>query len=193
MRAHGVPEWYIGSCKKIKYMFPKAHAAAYTIASLRLGWFKVYRPLEYYATYFTVKADNFDGELVMGGKRKLEERLNTIKAMPDPTAKEEDAIVFIRVVLEMFARGIGFLPVSLGKSEAKAFIPENGKIRLPLCSLNGLGESVAENIVSVIKDGSATTVEEIRVKASVNKSIMDLLAKNNCFGDLPESDQITMF
>ncbi len=193
MRKHDVPQWYIDSCNKIQYMFPKAHAAAYTIASLRLGWFKVYRPLEYYATYFTVKADNFDGELVMGGKRKLEERLNTIKAMPDPTAKEEDAIVFIRVVLEMFARGIGFLPVSLGKSEAKAFIPENGKIRLPLCSLNGLGESVAEKIVSVIKDGSATTVEEIRVKASVNKSIMDLLAKNNCFGDLPESDQITMF
>ena len=193
MLAHDVPQWYIDSCNKIQYMFPKAHAAAYTIASLRLGWFKVYRPLEYYATYFTVKADNFDGELVMGGKLRLEERLRAIREMPNPTKKEEDAIVFIKVVLEMFARGIGFLPVSIGKSEAKAFVPENGKIRLPLCSLNGLGESVAEKIVSVIKDGSATTVEELRVKASINKAIMDLLIKNNCLGDLPETDQITMF
>ncbi|MBR0231120.1 MAG: PolC-type DNA polymerase III [Clostridia bacterium] len=193
MRAHSVPEWYIESCNKIKYMFPKAHAAAYTIASLRLGWFKVYRPLEYYATYFTVKADNFDGELVMGGKHRLEERLRAIKEMPNPTKKEEDAIVFIRVVLEMFARGIGFLPVSIGRSEAKAFVPENGKIRLPLCSLNGLGESVAEKIVSVIKNGEAVTVEELRVKASINKAIMDILVKNDCLGDLPETDQITMF
>ena len=193
MRDHRVPEWYIESCNKIKYMFPKAHAAAYTIASLRLGWFKVFRPLEYYATYFTVKADNFDGELVMGGKTRLEERLRAIKEMPNPTKKEEDAVVFIRVVLEMFARGIGFLPVSIGKSEAKAFVPENGKIRLPLCSLNGLGESVAEKIVSVIKSGEAVTVEELRVKASVNKAIMDILVKNDCLGDLPETDQITMF
>ena len=193
MKAHDVPQWYIDSCNKIKYMFPKAHAAAYTIASLRLGWFKVYHPIEYYATYFTVKADNFDGELVMQGKAKIEERLKAIKEMPNPTAKEEDQVVFLRVVIEMFARGIGFLPVSIGKSEAAAFTPEDGKIRLPLCSLNGLGRAVADKIVEVVKSGEASTVEEIRVKASVNKSIMDLLASNNCFGDLPESNQITMF
>lgn len=193
MRKHDVPEWYIASCNKIKYMFPKAHAAAYTIASLRLGWFKVYRPIEFYATYFTVKADNFDGELVMGGKTRINQRLEAIRNMPNPTAKDEDTIVFLKIVLEMLARGYGFLPVSIGKSDASAFVPENGKIRLPLCSLNGLGQSVAEKIAEVVRSGEATTVEEIRVKASVNKTIMDLLEKNNCFGDLPKSDQITMF
>ena len=93
----------------------------------------------------------------------------------------------------MFARGIGFLPVLVGKSEAKMFVPENGKIRLPLCSLNGLGESVAFKIVDTVKKGEATTVEELRVKASVNKAIMELLDKNGCLGDMPESDQVTMF
>ncbi|MBO4453092.1 MAG: PolC-type DNA polymerase III [Clostridia bacterium] len=193
MKEHEVPQWYIDSCNKIQYMFPKAHAAAYTIASLRLGWFKVFRPIEYYATYFTVKADNFDGELVMSGRAKLEERLNTLKAMPDLTAKDEDAIVFLKVVVEMFARGISFLPVSIGKSEAKAFVPENGKIRLPLSSLNGLGESVAEKIAEVVKADRSITVEELQVKASINKSIMEILTKNDCFGDMNESNQLTLF
>ncbi len=193
MREHSVPEWYIDSCNKIQYMFPKAHAAAYTIASMRIGWFKVYRPIEYYATYFTVKYDNFDGELVMKGLPKIEERIKALSDMPNKTAKEEDSIVFLNIVREMFARGIKFLPVSVTKSEAIAFVPENGKIRLPLCSLNGLGQSVAEKICETVKSGDATTVEELRVKAGVNKSIMELLEKNNCFGDLPESDQVTMF
>ena len=193
MRKHDVPEWYIASCNKIKYMFPKAHAAAYTIASLRLGWFKVYKPIAFYATYFTVKADNFDGELVMGGSDKIHKKLEEIRSMPNPSAKDEDTEVFLKVVIEMYARGIGFLPVSIMKSEATAFVPENGKIRLPLCSLNGLGVSVAEKIVEVVRSGEATTIEEIRVKASVNKSIMEILEKNDCFGDMPKSDQITMF
>ena len=193
MREKNVPEWYIASCNKIQYMFPKAHAAAYTIASLRLSWFKIYQPVAFYATYFTIKRKFFDAELVMSGKAKIEERLNALKSAPNPSATEEGMIIILRIVLEMFARGFSFLPVSIGKSEAKAFVPENGKIRLPLCSLNGLGEAVGEKIVEVIKNGEATTVEELRVKASINKSIMDLLSKNNCFGDLPESDQMSMF
>ncbi|MBR2901033.1 MAG: PolC-type DNA polymerase III, partial [Clostridia bacterium] len=193
MREKNVPEWYIASCNKIQYMFPKAHAAAYTIASLRLSWFKIYQPVAFYATYFTIKRKFFDAELVMSGKAKIEERLNALKSAPNPSATEEGMIIILRIVFEMFARGFSFLPVSIGKSEAKAFVPENGKIRLPLCSLNGLGEAVGEKIVEVIKNGEATTVEELRVKASINKSIMDLLSKNNCFGDLPESDQMSMF
>ena len=97
------------------------------------------------------------------------------------------------IVLEMLARGYSFLPVTIGKSEATYFIPENGKIRLPLCSLAGLGESVAEKIVEVVKKGEATTIEELSVKAAINKSIMDLLYKNDSFGDLPETNQISMF
>jgi DNA polymerase-3 subunit alpha (Gram-positive type) len=193
MKACDVPQWYIDSCNKIQYMFPKAHAAAYTIASLRLAWFKIYHPVAYYATYFTVKADNFDGELVMSGKAKIKERIETVRSMPNPTKKDEESMIFMRMVIEMLESGYRFLPVTIGKSEATAFIPEDGKIRLPLCSLNGLGRSVAEKIVEVIKNGEATTVEELQVKASINKSIMDLLAKNNCFGDLPATDQISMF
>ena len=193
MREKNVPEWYIASCNKIQYMFPKAHAAAYTIASLRLSWFKIYQPVAFYATYFTIKRKFFDAELVMKGKAKIEERLNALKGAQGLSATEEGAIIILRIVLEMFARGFSFLPVEIGKSEATAFVPENGKIRVPLCALNGLGEAVGEKIVEVVKNGEATTVEEIRVKASVNKSIMDLLTKNNCFGEIPESDQVTMF
>jgi len=193
MREKNVPDWYIASCNKIQYMFPKAHAAAYTIASLRLSWFKIYHPVAYYATYFTIKRDFFDGELIMKGKARIEERLKTLRAAPSLSAKDEGNIIILRIVLEMLARGFSFLPVEIGKSEATAFVPENGKIRLPLCSLNGLGESVAEKIVEVVKNGEATTIEEIRAKASVNKSIMDLLHQNKCFGNIPESDQITLF
>ena len=193
MLEKGVPQWYIDSCNKIQYMFPKAHAAAYTIASLRLSWFKIYQPVAFYATYFTIKRKFFDGELVMRGRTRIEERLNALRQAPELSATEEGAIIILRIVLEMFARGLTFLPIEIGKSEAMAFVPENGKIRLPLCALNGLGESVAEKIVDVVKSGEATTIEEIRVKAQVNKSIMDLLYKNNCFGDIPESDQITLF
>ncbi len=193
MKACDVPQWYIDSCNKIQYMFPKAHAAAYTIASLRLAWFKIYHPVAYYATYFTVKADNFDGELVMAGKAKIKERIAAIRAMPNPTKKEEDSIIFMRMVIEMFERGYRFLPVAIGKSEATAFVPEDGKIRLPLCALNGLGQSVAEKIVEVVKNGEADTVATLQVKANINKSVMDLLTKNNCFGDLPLTDQISMF
>ncbi len=193
MREKNVPEWYIASCNKIQYMFPKAHAAAYTIASLRLSWFKIYQPVAFYATYFTIKRKFFDAELIMSGRAKIEERLNELRSASGLSATEEGQIIILRIVLEMFARGFSFLPVEIGKSEAMAFVPENGKIRVPLCCLSGLGESVAEKIVSVVKSGDATTVEELQVKASVNKSIMELLAKNNCFGDLPETDQITLF
>ena len=193
MLEKGVPQWYIDSCNKIQYMFPKAHAAAYTIASLRLSWFKIYQPVAFYATYFTIKRKFFDGELVMRGKTRIEERLTALRNAPELSATEEGSLIILRIVLEMLARGFSFLPIEIGKSEAMAFVPENGKIRLPLCALNGLGESVAEKIVEVVKSGEATTIEEIRVKAQVNKSIMDLLYKNNCFGSIPESDQITLF
>ena len=193
MLEKGVPQWYIDSCNKIQYMFPKAHAAAYTIASLRLSWFKIYQPVAFYATYFTIKRKFFDGELVMRGKTRIEERLAALRNAPELSATEEGSLIILRIVLEMLARGFSFLPIEIGKSEAMAFVPENGKIRLPLCALNGLGESVAEKIVEVVKSGEATTIEEIRVKAQVNKSIMDLLYKNNCFGSIPESDQITLF
>ncbi len=189
----GVPEWYIASCKKIKYMFPKAHAAAYVIAALRLGWYKVYHPIAFYASYFTVKADSFDGQLAMEGGDVIRKKLNELEAMPEQSAKEKDTIVFMQIAAEMLARGIEFLPVDIYKSEAFSFVPENGRIRLPLSSLNGLGTTAAQNIYDAIHSGRATTLEELKVEASLNKTVVEVLQRNNCLSDLPISDQISMF
>jgi DNA polymerase-3 subunit alpha (Gram-positive type) len=193
MREKDVPQWYIDSCNKIQYMFPKAHAAAYTIASLRLAWFKIYQPVAYYAAYFTIKRDFFDGELVMKGKAKIEERLKTLREMPNPTAKDEGNMIILRIVLEMLARGFSFLPVEIGKSEATYFIPENGKIRLPLCSLNGLGETAAENIYKAIHEENASTLEDLKNKAGLNKKVIEVLKKSGAVDNLAESDQLTLF
>jgi DNA polymerase-3 subunit alpha (Gram-positive type) len=193
MRKNNVPEWYIGSCKKIKYMFPKAHAAAYLMAALRIGWFKVHYPVEYYASYFTVKSDSFDGQLVMQGAQAVRKKMEELESMPETTAKDEDTIVFLQIAAEMLARGIEFLPVDIYKSEAFAFVPENGKIRLPLSALNGLGEKAAENIYNAIRSGRATTLEELKTEASLNKTVVEILKQNNCLADLPESDQLSLF
>ncbi len=192
MLASDVPQWYIESCKKIKYMFPKAHAAAYMIAALRLGWFKVHKPLEFYAAYFTVKQTGFDAELMLDRARAEKARAE-YEAIPSPTAKEEDTLTILYLVLEMLCRGIEFLPVDVFKSEAFAFTPENGKIRLPLCSLNGLGEAAAENIYKAIHEGNAATLEDLKNKASLNKKVIDVLKKSGAVDNLAESDQITLF
>ncbi|HAN21318.1 MAG: hypothetical protein A2Y15_07250 [Clostridiales bacterium GWF2_36_10] len=193
MRKCDVPEWYIASCKKINYMFPKAHAAAYLMAALRIGWFKVYKPVAFYASYFTVKSDSFDGQLVMEGGNAIRKKLEEYESIPEQTAKDEDTIVFLQIAAEMVARGIEFLPVDIYKSEAFAFVPEDGKVRLPLCALNGLGETAAQNIYNAIKNSTATTLEELKTVASLNKNVVDLLLQNNCLGGLPISDQISMF
>lgn len=192
MLAAGVPTWYIESCKKIKYMFPKAHAAAYMIAALRLGWFKVHRPLEFYAAYFTVKQTGFDAELMLDKGRAQKARVD-YEAIVNPTAKEEDTLTMLYLVLEMLCRGIEFLPVDIFKSATFAFVPENGKIRLPLLALNGLGEAAAENIYKAIHEENASTLEELKNKAGLNKKVIEVLKKSGAVDDLAESDQITLF
>ncbi len=192
MLAANVPRWYIDSCNKIEYMFPKAHAAAYMIAALRLGWFKVHRPLEFYAAYFTVKQTGFDAELMLD-KQSSDKARAELEALVSPTAKEEDTLSILYLVIEMQARGIEFLPVDVFKSAAFAFVPENGKIRLPLSSLNGLGETAAENIHKAIHEDGVSTLEELKRKASLTKTVVEVLKKNGAVDSLPESDQITLF
>lgn len=192
MLAAGVPTWYIESCKKIKYMFPKAHAAAYMIAALRLGWFKVHRPLEFYAAYFTVKQTGFDAELMLDKDRAQKARAD-YEAILNPTAKEEDTLTMLYLVLEMLCRGIEFLPVDVFKSATFAFVPENGKIRLPLFSLNGLGETAAENIYNAIHKDNASTLEDLKNKAGLNKKVVEVLKKSGAVDNLAESDQLTLF
>ena len=164
------------------------------MSAIRLVWYKIYYPMEFYAAFLTVAPGGFDAEIVGKGYEGVSETIAELeKKGNDATAKENETCQTLYLVREAMARGVKFMNVDLKKSDATAFLPENGKIRLPLCCLNGLGESVAEKIVEVVKSGEATTIDEIRAKASVNKSIMDLLYQNKCFGNIPESDQISMF
>ncbi|MBR6506603.1 MAG: PolC-type DNA polymerase III [Clostridia bacterium] len=196
MRASNVPEWYIESLGKIRYMFPKAHAAAYMISAIRLGWYKVHEPLAFYATYFTVKCSKnagFDSELALSSPSVISKRIEELEALSDTTAKDEDTITVMQMVREMYARGIKFLPVDVYKSEAYVFKPEDGKIRLPLSALNGLGDTAAENIYKTIHETDCATLEELRINAGLNKNVVEILKANNCLGDLPETDQLSLF
>ena len=196
MREAGVPEWYIESLAKIRYMFPKAHAAAYMISAIRLGWYKVHEPLAFYATYFTVKCSKnagFDSELAMAPVSVISQRIAELEALSDTTAKDEDTITVMQMVREMYARGISFLPVDVYRSEAYVFKPEDGKIRLPLSALNGLGDTAAENIYKTIHETDCATLEELRITAGLNKNVVEILKANNCLGDLPETDQLSLF
>lgn len=196
MRASGVPDWYIESLAKIRYMFPKAHAAAYMISAIRLGWYKVHQPLAFYATYFTVKCSKnagFDSELAMAPVTEITKRIDELEALSDTTAKDEDTITVMQMVREMYARGLSFLPVDVFKSEAYVFKPEDGKIRLPLSALNGLGDTAAENIYKAIHETGCSTLEELRITAGLNKNVVEILKTKNCLGDLPETDQLSLF
>ena len=196
MREHNVPEWYIDSCMKIKYMFPKAHAAAYMIAALRLGWYKVHRPLEYYAAYFTVRSDNLDGAVVMQGHAAVKEKMSMIKrkiGMHEASDKEEKEYGTYQIVNEMFARGIEVLPVDIYRSDANMFTIEDGKIRLPFSSLPGVGEAAAVSLAETGKHGEYLSVEDMQVKTKVTKAVIETLRESGILSDLPESSQISLF
>ena len=193
MREHNVPEWYIDSCKKIKYMFPKAHAAAYVMSAIRLAWYKVYQPIAFYSAYFTAAPDGFDGETVMGGRGKVQQLMKLIDEKGrEASATEKDTYTAMQIVNECFARGIKFLPVNLYKSDATAFLPEDGKIRIPFACLAGLGESVAHNIVKA-RDDNPISIEELTEKAKLSKKIVELLRENGALEGLPETNQISFF
>lgn len=193
MRGSAVPEWYIESCKKIRYMFPKSHAAAYMMGTLRLGWCKVHRPVEYYATYFTVKPEGFDASIAAGGMKAVRKKISELEKSEETNKKDADTLVCLQVIREMFARGYEFLPVDVYKSHAYRFVPENGKIRMPFSALVGLGETAAQNIYDAIRNGRATTLEELKTVASLTKNVVEILRSNDCLGGLPESDQMTLF
>ena len=194
MRAHDVPEWYIGSCKKIKYMFPKAHAAAYVMSAIRLGWYKVHIPIAFYCAMLTVAPGGFDAETVMGGRRKVIETIKRIEALgKEATPKEQASIPALQLVNEMFARGFKFLPINIQKSEASAFVPEDGKIRMPFSALAGLGENAAANIVAARNEEPFFSVEDLQLRAKLTKSVIEVLRNSGALEGLDESDQLTFF
>ena len=194
MKEHDVPDWYIDSCMKIKYMFPKAHAAAYMISTLRLGWYKVYKPLEYYAAYFTVRGESFDAKSALEGKPAVEAKIKEITDKGNSaSAKEKTDLATLQIVNEMLARGIKVLPISIYKSEAKKFLIEDGALRLPFSSMPGVGEAAAESLSEVVRKGGFLSIEDVARDAKVSKTVIETLKEIGAFGDLPESNQMSLF
>lgn len=194
MKEHDVPQWYIDSCMKIKYMFPKAHAAAYMIATLRLGWYKVHRPKEYYAAYFTVRSDDFDAVLVCKGRGAVRAKMQEINGKiqrKEASAKEASMLGTLQIVNEMLARGIGVLPIDIYHSDAKKFLVEGDKIRLPFSALPGVGEAAAIALAEARNDGEFTSIEDFQLRAKVSKTVIELLKGIGSFADLPETSQLT--
>lgn len=194
MRDHGVPEWYINSCLKIKYMFPKAHAAAYVISAIRLGWYKVYYPKEFYAVLFSIRGEDFDANVAMGGVGMVKAKIDMLNLKGNErSAKEDGVLETLQITYEMLKRGIELLPVDLYKSNAKMFQIEDGKIRLPFASLKGLGGTAAQNLQDAGQKGEYLSVDEIITRAGVSKSVIEILREHGTLSGLPENSQITLF
>lgn len=194
MRSHGVPEWYIESCHKIKYMFPKAHAAAYVISALRLAWYKVHRPLEFYCAYFTARPEDVDVPTIMQGKQAVRQYLQNIKAKgKEATKKELDVYNNMLIFNEMMSRGIEVLPIDINHSHAMKYLPENGKMRLPFGALSGVGEKAAYSIYEAAQKGDFVSREDFQIEAGVSKTIIQNLAELGAMNDLPDTNQISMF
>lgn len=192
MKAANVPQWYIDSCLKIAYLFPKAHAVAYVTMALRVAYYKVHYPLEYYCAYYTVRGDDFDASIMAYGKEKVRNRMADINAMPNPTAKDKSIYTLLEICNEMYSRGLDFLPVDLYKSHPSKFTIEDGKLRPPLISLKGLGLSVAESIAEERKEPFFTK-EEFIMRTRAGSSIVELLSEHGCFEGIPDSQQIEFF
>ncbi len=193
MRACDVPEWYIESCQKIKYMFPRAHAAAYVMMAWRIAYCKVYYPLAYYAAFFSIRAKAFNYRTMCFGKEKLENELKRLQALEEPTPKDENSIRDMRIVQEMYARGFEFAPIDLFTAKSRLFSIIDGRIMPSFNSIDGLGENAADSIVEACKAGPFTSKEDFKSRAHVSQTIADDMADLGILGVIPETDQISIF
>lgn len=195
MRDHDVPEWYIDSCRKIKYMFPKAHAAAYVMMAFRIAWFKVHIPLAYYAAYFSIRAKAFDAEYMIFGKEKVREKMKEISLQGNDAApKDKDMYDDLEIVLEMYERGFKFLPIDLYKSDWDKFKVEDDALRPPLNSISGMGNVAAEAIFNAVHEETPiSSIDNLKKRAKIGNSAVDLLRKFGCLNGLSESDQVSFF
>ena len=196
MKEHDVPQWYIDSCLKIKYMFPKAHAAAYVMMAFRIAYFKINYPLAYYASYFTVRAcDDFDYSCMCLGEETARQAVKEIHDKGnDATTKDKNKLTVLETVIEFYARGFKFYPIDLYKSDAKSFKIEAGGLIPPFNSLQGLGLTAAQGIVDGRdKGGEFTTIEDFKERTGIGKTLIELLKENNVLKGIPETNQISLF
>ena len=194
MREHNVPEWYMESCKKIKYMFPKAHAAAYVTMAFRIAWFKVHIPKAYYAAYFSIRAKQFDYDIMCFGKEKVKCKMKEIEQQGNQAQnKDKDMYPVLELVLEMYERNIKFLDVDLKKSHSTKFLVEEDGIRPPLNSIPGLGEVAAEGVYKTVHEDTFDCIDELQAKSHAGKVVMDLLRNFGCLKGIPQSNQMSLF
>ncbi len=194
MTAHDVPDWYIWSCKKIKYMFPKAHAAAYVMMAWRIAYCKIHYPLAYYGAFFSIRAKAFSYEIMCQGQRHLESIMADYKRRSDSLSnKEKDAYGDMRIVQEMYARGVEFQRVDIFRAQSRLFQIVDGKLMPSLSSIDGLGEKAADAIVEAAKDGPFLSKDDFRQRTKVSKTVIELMDSLNLLGKLPESNQISLF
>jgi len=194
MKEHNVPEWYIKSCEKIKYMFPKAHAAAYVTNAFRIAWFKVHQPLAYYAAYFSIRADEFDSDCMIFGKEKVKNKMKEIDLQGNnATVKDKNMYSILELVLEMYERGYEFLPMDLYKSHASKFLVEEGKIRPPLNSIPGLGTVAAEGIAKAREEGKFMSIDDLKIRSKIGKSVIEILTNAGCLKGMSQSNQMSLF
>ncbi len=194
MREHDVPEWYIESCKRIKYMFPKAHAVAYVMMSYRIAFFKVYYPAEFYAVHFTVKVDAFNAGVILGGMDAVTSRMDEIDRMgKEATNKDQDEYLVYEVAYEMYARGLEFLPAELGVSDSMKFTVENGKVRIPFRALEGMGETAARSLTEEYEKRRFSSIEDMMTRTTVNSSNLEMLRGHGILDGMQESDQMSLF
>ena len=193
MKANNVPQWYIDSCNKIKYMFPKAHAVAYVMMAFRIAYCKVHYPIAYYCAYFTIRAlGAFDAHLMCRGMATVLDAMKEIKQNPAATQKDKDLYTTLELCREMYARGFEFLPVDLYESDAKDFLPKDGKILPPLSSLPNVSIAQAQAICEERAKGEFHSVEDLHMRTKISKNALDTLEQNGCFKGIPESSQMSL-
>lgn len=194
MKEVGVPDWYIWSCNKIKYMFPKAHAAAYVMMAFRIAWFKVYYPLAYYAAFFSIRASAFNYELMCMGRAALDRYIDeNQKKIDKRTASDDDVLKDMKVVREMYARGFEFVPIDIYKAKAHRFQIVDGKIMPSLDSLDGLGDKAADQVVEAANTSKFLSRDDFKNRTKTSQKIVDLMYDLGILGNLPKSNQISLF
>ena len=194
MKDHGVPDWYIWSCETLQYMFPRAHAAAYVMMSIRMAWFKVNYPEAFYAAWFSSKVDNFDADIIGLGIPGVEKRMDEIEKLGNTaTAKQKEQLTVYEVMYEAFSRGFTFAEPELGVAEPCRFSVVDGKIMLPFNAVSGIGDTAAESLAAAYAEKPFNTLDDVRSRTKLTGTNIDDLKKHGLFKGLPESAQISIF